>query len=192
MPLDLELTTELEAVNAILGAVGEAPINSFDETFTDASMALSLLQSQSRLTQARGWHFNTELGYVLQPDGTKTIYLPRNTLRVLPQDGSTDYVQRGRKLYDRTNRTYEFESSVTVDLVLALPFEELPEAARQYLTIKAGRRFQDQYQSDQALHQFTVRDEVSAWASLENFEAETAKHNVLTNFALMTRIRGNR
>lgn len=192
MPLDLELTTELEAVNAILGAVGESPINSFDDNFTDASMARNLLKQVSRQMQSRGWTFNTELEYALVPANDGTIYLPQNTLRVITQQGETDYVQRGFRLYDRRLRTYAFTDTITVDLVALLGFEDLPEAARQFVTIRAGRRFQDQYQGDQTLHQFHARDEVAAWAALENYEAEIAKFNVLDNFSTVQRIRGNR
>jgi hypothetical protein len=127
------------------------------------------------------------------PDVNGYIYLPRNALRVIQNEGEENLVQRGYRLYDRVTRSYVFTASVTLaGLVLALPFEELPEPVRQFITVRAGRRFQDQYQGDQSLHQFKARDEMVAKAGLENFEAETAKHNVLTNSSLMTRIRGNR
>lgn len=192
MSLDLELTTELEAVNAILGAVGESPINSFDDNFTDATLARQILRQTSRETQGKGWHFNTEPGWVLQPDNDGFVWLPRNTARMIPEAGSENLVQRGFKVYDRDTKSYTFTSSITVDLVLILEFEELPDAARQFITVRAARRFQDQYQGDESIHRFKERDELVAKSLLENFEAETAKHNVLTNSALMQRIRGGR
>lgn len=188
----LELTTELDAVNAILGAVGESPINDFDDNFTDASIARNLLRQESRRFQAKGWTFNTEVGVVLSPANDGSISLPRNTLQVKLQDTTNNIVQRGFRLYDRTAQSYVFTETQTVDLVLALNFEEMPETARQYITIKAGRMFQDQYQGDDAQHRFKARDEVAAWAAWQNYEAEVAKHNVLSNFALITRIKGGR
>jgi len=188
----LELTTELDAINAILGAVGESPINSFDDNFTDASIARQLLRQESRRFQSIGWTFNTETGVILSPDGAGEIHLPRNTLQVKLQDTTNSIVQRGYRLYDRTTRSFVFTEDQTVDMIMLIDFEEIPEAARQYLTIKSGRIFQDQYQGDDNQHRFKARDEVSAWATWQNYEAEVAKHNVLSNFALISRIKGNR
>jgi hypothetical protein len=192
MPFDLTPTTELEAVNMILASVGEAPVASLDNGFVDAEMALNQIRSVSKQVQSRGWHFNTELEYALNPAVDGTIHLPQNVLRVITQQGEQDYTQRGLKLYDRRTRSYTFTSTITVDLVVGLDFELLPEPARQFITVRAARRFQDQYNGAETTHRFSARDEMSAWSSLENFEAETARHNVLTSSALMTRIRGNR
>lgn len=56
--MELTCTTELEAVNALLGAVGETPVNTLEDLgFTDAAIALSVLRSKSRETQSKGWYF---------------------------------------------------------------------------------------------------------------------------------------
>ena len=55
-----ESTSELEAVNTILSATGEAPVNSLTGSLPiDATQALSLLKEISREVQSAGWHFFT-------------------------------------------------------------------------------------------------------------------------------------
>ena len=184
-------TTELEAVNAILASVGEAPVVSLDDSFTDAQLARQLLAQESRRVQSSSWHFNTEVGVTLTPDHEGFIWLPANTFRVLIAD-NRDIVQRGRRLYDRANHTYVFTEEITADLVVGLPFDELPESLRLFLTIRAGRRFQDRLQGDRVLHEFQAQDEMAAWAAFQNYEAEVGNYNILNNNPLVMRMKGRR
>lgn len=187
----LELTDELSAVNAILFSVGEAPIPSLDNVFTDAEAARDLLRQRLRAVQLTGWTFNTDLNFTLTPDNQGRIFLPQNTLKHKFED--TNLVVRGNKLYDRTNHTYEFTAAVTaIELVTLLAFDECPEAMRLFVTIAAGRRFQDRYQGDQILHSFQAKDEIATWSTLLNYEAEVAQFNMLSGNALLARLKGGR
>jgi hypothetical protein len=189
--IELELTTELDAVNAILASVGESPITTLENAFVDAEMARDLLRQRLRACQLQGWTFNTDTNVALTPDNLGIIYLPPTTLKYTFED--TNLVVRGGKLYDRSKQTYTFTASVTaLTLVSLIAFEDCPEAMRLFTTIQAGRRFQDRYQGDQSLHQFQGRDEVSAWASLLNYEADVAQWNVHNNNALIARMKGGR
>jgi hypothetical protein len=191
MPAFLTPTTELEAINAILASVGEAPVDEIDGEFVDASLAQQLLNEESLRVQQQGWTFNTELEVKLTPDGNGNIFLPQNTLRFINSDSAI--VQRGFKLYDRTNHTDVFSSELTeVQLVVGLLFDELPVPLRLFLMLRAGRRFQDRLQGDQILHQIQQQDELSAWAAFQNYEAEQGQYNVLRSSRLMGRIRQNR
>ena len=54
-------TTELEAINIMLAAIGEAPINKLTDTLpVDARLAQSTLTEVSKEVQSEGWSFNTE------------------------------------------------------------------------------------------------------------------------------------
>ena len=60
MSTTYESTSELEAVNTILSAIGEAPVNSLTGSLPiDATQAQNLLKEISREIQAAGWHFNS-------------------------------------------------------------------------------------------------------------------------------------
>ena len=154
-------TSELEAINTILSVIGESPISSLSEvsSVADAVTAQSILSEVSRQVQTKGWHFNTEKDFELTPDTyNKEILVPTNALRVdsMGDDREMDVVQRGNKLYDRKKHTFQFDKSIKCDLVVLLPFDQLPQAARHYITIKAARIFQSRTVGSEALYQFTA------------------------------------
>lgn len=184
MDFKLTPTTELEAVNLMLSVIGEAPVNSVDTSgLADAVTAYNILNFCSREVQLVGWHWNTEPNFPIPPDQNGYLSLPANTLRV-DTDGASqgsDLIQRGTRLYDRVNHSYVFDKAVTVEIVLLLPFDELPEAARSYITIRAARQFQERVVGSEVLSAYTQRDEMQAMARLKDAEAETADFNILTN-----------
>lgn len=178
-------TTVLEAVNQIIATIGEPPVNSVEDNgVIDAVMALQALSAVNRAVQLKGWHWNTEENYPIAatyPEGE--LRLPKNTLKVDTSgaDGDLDLVHRGQRLYDRKNHTFQIGRSVKVDIVFLLPFEELPEAARTYITVKAARRFNEGQIGSELLSNFTLRDEQMALFALEEAEGETADYNILNN-----------
>jgi hypothetical protein len=181
-------TTELEAVNEILAAIGETPVGTLSGALPiDASLALTRLRSRSRGLQMQGWSFNTDDEYTLAVDGDGKIPLPTTTLRVDPCN-TNDYVQRGLWLYDRIEHTYIIGEDVDVDIVWMLPWTDLPEYVRQYLFIATARLFQDRMLGDEALHQFTAADEQGAWALFLECEAQNADLNVLSDSYPVSRI----
>ena len=71
MALDnLAATTELEAVNALLRAIGEAPIASLGSGQPDEDMALSILEAVMKEVLSEGWRFNTEIGHEIAPEAS--------------------------------------------------------------------------------------------------------------------------
>lgn len=179
-------TSELEAINTILSVIGESPISSLSEisSVADAVTAQSILSEVSRQVQTKGWHFNTEKDFELSPDTfAKEIVVPSNALRVdsMGDDREMDVVQRGNKLYDRVKHTFQFDKSIKCDLVVLLPFDQLPQAARHYVTIKAARIFQSRTVGSEALYQFTSQDERDAHLDLKRNEGITGDYNILTS-----------
>ncbi len=64
----LVATTELEAVNGMLSAIGEAPISDVDAaTQADVEMAVNILRDTCREIQSLGWKFNTEHALAVAP-----------------------------------------------------------------------------------------------------------------------------
>lgn len=182
-------TTELAAVNAMLRSIGEAPIASLTGIgVIDAEIALTNLRSVSREVQVKGWDFNTEEALELIVNGSGNIPVPSNTLSVDPTDETKKLVLRGSRLYDRVNHTYTFTAPVEVDLILMLPFEELPEAARQYIYVRAARQFQDSTVGDSALHRYHEADEMRALATFMQVAGETEDLNILTDSWSVARI----
>lgn len=179
-------TSELEAINTILSVIGESPISTLSDisSVADAVTAQSILSEVSRQVQTKGWHFNTEKNFELSPDVySKEITIPTNALRVdtSGDNRETDVVQRGSRLYNRETHTFQFDSSLLCEIVVLLPFEDLPQAARHYVTIKAARVFQSRTVGSDALYQFTALDEKDALLDLKRNEGITGDYNILSS-----------
>lgn len=184
------LTSELDAVNTMLSTIGESPINSLDDIsgVVDAVIARSVLNEVLVQVLEESWHFNTDVNYTMSPDSEGFITLAPNVIQIdtSGQDVNYDVSMRGNRLYDRDNHTYVFTKSIQTNLTYILPFDELPQAARHYISIRAARVFQTRVVGAVTLHQFTEQDELRARAALRKFEGNTADYNILTgNYSVM-------
>mgnify|MGYP003117656479 FL=1 len=176
-------TTELECINIMLAAIGEAPVNSLTGTVpVDVRIAQSTLTEVNKQVQAEGWSFNTEIDVTLTRNASNNIVLGTDVLRVDAQTHdhpSIDPIQRGLKLYDRKNNTFIFDEDLKCTVVYFRSFDELPEQARSYMTIKAARIFVDRLVSDQSLRTYTQEDEIRARSVLMETDLSNADHNML-------------
>jgi len=185
----MALTTKLEAINTMLGVIGESPVNSIGATVSSLPVsvvtALNVLNEVSREVQAEGWHYNTEHNYPLVRTSTNEISLPANTLKVDTDPNKytdIDVVQRGTKLYDRKNHTNIFKSDLEVSITFELDFEELPQQFRTYLITRASRKFANRYLGSQEIEGFTLRDEIIAKASAVDSDSENADRTIFDNY----------
>lgn len=181
-------TSELEALNLILSTVAESPVNSLDEgNSADTSQALLMLRNVSRQVQQRGWWFNEEENYPLIPDNfTKNIFVPANTLKVALDD--TNVILRGDRLYDKARHSYSFDKAVTATVVFLLAFEELPEAARNLVTHRAGRMFQERMFGSESLSAFNKVDERIAETDLVTADLDHRNPSMLTGSQFAQRL----
>ena len=100
--------TELDSVNILLAAVGEAAVSSLETATTvDVTQAKNLISNINREVQQKGWHFNTEWDVVLSLDSDSRIPLGTSVLSVYSPTKLTTI--RGREgspfLYDLDNNT---------------------------------------------------------------------------------------
>jgi len=183
--LPTTLTSELDAVNMMLSIAGEAPVNSIIGTgLGDVAVAVQCLTEASRMVQEKGWTFNTDYEYELVPDATtKQIVLPTNVLRCEFTDKFTyDVTVRGQVVYDRYNKTYEFPSvtSIKATIVWFMPFEMMPQAARQAIAIKASRIFQRRVFGDSSMNGYTQEEEYQAFSSLQDQDCDVGDYNIFS------------
>lgn len=161
----MPITTELEAINILLAAIGTAPVNNIDTANTDAVMAKNYINNARKEIQTEKWYFNTEDNYLLTPDIHNEIHLPPNILNIdsIGIFGeNTNLIPRGNKLYDRLNHTYKIPNPVTANILLCLEIDELPETAVQYIIAKAARKYQEELLGDPSLRTWTKEDEATA------------------------------
>ena len=186
-------TSELESVNIMLAAIGEAPVNSLTGTVpVDVRLAQSTLTEINKEIQSEGWSFNTEIDVTLnRNDTTKQIVLSTDILRIdanIHQHPTIDAIQRGLKLYDRLNNKYEFTEDLICTVVYFRTFDEIPEPARYYITIKAARKFVDRLVSDDGLRTYTQEDEIRARAILMETDLANGDHNLLRGDPSLTSV----
>ena len=179
-------TSKLDAVNSILLGIGEAPVNTLGSGLQEAEIAEVTLNNISREVQSQGWTFNTEIRYSLARDGAGEINLPSNCLKVdtttILRDYKTDVVERSRKLYDRVTNSFTFTKDIETDILVLLGFEELPETARRYITLRAARKFQENILGSSTLSQLQADEEQLALFELKEAEAEAGDYSIFDQY----------
>ena len=179
MTITSAVTTKLDAVNVLLGSIGESPVNQLDSGFERADIAENVIEEVSRSVQLVGWNWNTEEKYPLKVNSSDEIVLPTNLLKLDAQNKK--YLVRGSKLYDKVAHSYKFSADISATVVLFLQFDELPEVARQYIMYRAGRVYQGRVVGSTVLHQFTKEEEGYAFSQLKAHEQETGNYNIFHN-----------
>jgi len=183
--MSLAPTTELEAVNTMLGTIGQSPISALPSasgttSLVDAVVAESVLLEISRKVQKEGWNFNTNINYPIAPDVSGYLLPPSNTLSIsVAKDYATyDVTQRGVKMWDRENNTFVFTKTLKFTMVLFFTFEELPESARSYITVRAARTFQDRIFGSDTLHAYSQADEDRERADMERADHRDGAYSI--------------
>ena len=181
-------TTQLQAVNSMLSTIGEAPVNSLSSGLVDAETAETVLNEVSRDVQSFGWNFNSEPDWVFNPISSGEIKLFSSPSPVLRADlaksvtkyrsAESEYVQRGSYMYDKVKHTFVINKPLTLDIVVHLDFEQLPEVARRYITIKAARLFQERVVGSDNLSAMNRADEQQALFALKEMESENGDYNI--------------
>lgn len=193
------MSSRTDAINALLRSIGEAPISSADlSQSVDVAAADGALRDATSDVLGRGWHFNREYDLPLAPSvDTGEIALPINCHSVCLaywegyQGTPVAITERARKLYDTANHTFVFDKTVMVDLILLLEWEEMPEYARRYITLKAAEQFQAQIQGSRIVQAVQEKDVMAALATLEQREdAANPQNQITANRETLYRIYG--
>jgi hypothetical protein len=178
-------TTELEAVNTILSTIGEAPLNTLTGSLpVDGTIAKNVLSEVAREVQSQGWHFNTHNKVTLTRNTDNKIPLPNNAVRVELDPikytkYSYDIVQRDNLLYNLAKNEETFDTDFDdVTIVYLLKFDEIPEQAKRYITIRSARIFHDRTLGANTIHKFSQEDEAKALSILKQAESLTGDYSI--------------
>ena len=172
-------TTKLAAVNRILTNIGQAPTTSLIDGNPLVEMAEVVLSEVNMAVQSEGWVFNTEYGYPFTPNGSDNIVIPDNVL-ALDSNGRTNsfLVIRSGKLYDKAAHSYDFKGVQSLDVTWLFDFEDLPEAAKEYITIRSGNVFAGRSVGSSEAVAFGQREEVMSRATLMEYDTQQGDYNV--------------
>ena len=177
-------TTKLDAVNIVLSNIGQSPVVSLTSGNPIVEMAELTLDEVSRTVQAEGWIFNTEYSYPMPLDQNNEIVLPENMIQCdLPVGSGVSVQRREGKLYNRSEHTYNFEklatdNSLKVDVVWIFEYEDLPEAIKNYVNIRAANVFAGRAVGATEAVKFGQAEEVLARAGALEYETQQGNYSM--------------
>ena len=165
----------LSAVNSVLGAIGQAPVQRLEYRNPEISFVVNIISEVNADVQNEGWVFNREEGVEFTPSGRKQeIPIPPNVLRLDISEGqvyrTTDVVRRQGKLYDKMGHSFRFANAVRCDVVYKLPYEDLPSVFKRYITAKSAVRAATQMVANPQLAQLLSQQEAFNRAACMEYE----------------------
>lgn len=192
--------TKLQAVNQMLRSINEQPVSQLSSGQIDAEQAESVLDEVSRRIQAEGWHANTRRNVELSKNADNHFAVGVNALsvdavnprgrRMTTTPAHTGFVNVMMKrssddtkwiLYDVDNdsETWTDLSTITVDIIEYLRFENLPPLLQSYVYKAAAHEFQKSQVASQVLWEFTSEDVEKAQIEAIQDDARNADENML-------------
>jgi len=186
----VDIDTELSAVNAILGSIGQSPISGLDFANPEVSFVYNILKECNQDIQSEGWMFNIE--YHIKENVSTTdnkIIIGSDVIRIDMEDGhdrTRDFVRRKDtsdgiwKLYDRVNHTFEFpdDDYFYVNKVRLLNFEDIPAPFQRYIIYKASGRAAVQLVSNANLQKMLQTYELQARGACMEYECNQGDHTI--------------
>lgn len=178
---NLETSDELAAVNEMLSAIGESPVNTLEgDANADVANCRRILNAVNIEVQSKGWTFNIEEDVTLTPDVfSKLIPWMPDFLTVRSPSGTTAYVNRNGYVYDRTNKTDEFTDPVVVTMIRQRGFEEMPTQFRTYIIAKASQRFNIRFFGAAEIEASLQTEVQEAWQAVQEYELDFGQFNML-------------
>ena len=180
--------TELSAVNAILGAIGQSPVTSINKTNPEIGFIYNILRDSNVDLQAEGWHFNTERHVKYTPQdvgGVKKIAIGNDILKMDVSDGwskrNYDVVKRNGYLYDKYDHTDDWDEltdGIDLDIVRLISYEDLPEVFKRYVIYKAAVRAATQLVVNPQLAQLLAQQEALSRAAIMEYECNQGNHTM--------------
>ena len=186
----VDIDTELSAVNAILGSIGQSPVSGLDFANPEISFIYNLLKESNQDVQNEGWTFNLE--YHIKnsnKDASNKFVIDSDVIRIDNTDSwdkTRDFVRRKDsdglwKLYDRVDHTFEFpdDDYFYINVVRLLPFEDIPTPFQRYIIYKASGRAAVQLVSNAQLQKMIATYEAQARAAAMEYECNQGDHNYM-------------
>lgn len=183
--------SELAAVNAMLTAIGDTPVNDLTVIHSDIQAAQNILEDHNIALQSEGWYFNTEnWEYTLDVDGKQA--LPSNTL--FANTTNANLVKRGSYIYDLENHTYNLSTRDLTDnyilLVTQLDLDELPYLAYSVIVARAKMQFITELESDSEKVKLMAQSERNMYYQLKKLNLQFSEPNALQSPAAIRLLRG--
>ena len=183
------VSTELDAVNQILSAVGQAPVTTLDLQNPEVYTTLQTLRNVSREVQSEGWSFNTENEVKFTRKSNKQIDVPDDILQIDTsfRHHGDDYnvIIKDGRLYDKyhhlydTRTEYEFDQEdIYCDVIYYRQFNDLPFAAQAHIIAKAARKVATKLVGNTDLVNVLGIDEEQTKIALMEYETRQGDYSI--------------
>lgn len=194
--LTLGINRKLDAINAVLDAIGTVGINSDEEIDwnMDASMADKLIDRISQKIQSnndKGWWFNREEFHKFTPEKkTGYVQVPNNTLAcyIKRHDGKVNAVSmRDNLLFDAKELGYDMRNATKGDdkvhciLVVNLGFDTLPSVAKHAVADAACFWAVNNTEADRTKMESYKNASDTSIIALQSADASQKRRNMFNN-----------
>lgn len=171
----------LASVNVMLQMINELPVSNDVELaeILEAQVASSVLIETKKEVLSDGWDFNQDKNYEFPQDSNGFIAIPANVLDISSTDG--DIIMRNWNLYSKKDQTAIFDKPQKMDVIWDLDFNTLSHPIRNYITIRAARKFQARTIMDTNVYGYSQKDEEDAYIVARRSEGFTGRYNMLTD-----------
>ena len=188
-PTTVDIDTELSAVNAILGSIGQSPVSAIDFDNPEISYIYNILKETNQDVQTEGWMFNKEHHVKYTNKVGNKFHIDADVIQIDNEDEwdrTRDFVRRKDsdgiwKLYDRVNHTFEYpdDDYFYVHVTRLLEFENIPAAFQRYIIYRASGRAAVQLVANPQLQKMLSTFEVQARAACIEYECNQGDHNFM-------------
>jgi len=169
----------LASVNIMLQMINELPISDDTELaeILEAQLAASVLIETKKEVLSEGWDINTDEAYEFPQDASGFISIPANVLDISSSDANI--IMRNWQLYNKSDQTSVFDEPQTMRVYWDLDFNTLTHPIRNFITIRAARKFQARTVMDTSVYGYSQQDEEDAHIIARRSEGNTARYNML-------------
>ena len=189
-PTTVDLDTELSAVNAILGSIGQSPISApIDFDNPEIAFIYNILKESNQDVQFEGWTFNKEDHIKLESKTGDKFHIDSDIVSIDGTDAwdrTRDFVRRKDsdgvwKLYDRVDHTFEFpdDDYFYINVIRLYAFEDIPRPFQRYIIYKAAGRAAVQLVGNPQLQQMMATFEMQARAGCLEYECNQGDHSFM-------------
>lgn len=173
------MATRLSAVNTIISNIGQAPVTSLESGNPLVEMAELVLDEVAMAVQSEGWYFNTESSLDFPPNANGEIVVPEGVISIDTRPYSNvPVIIRNGKLYNKGDHTFTFTESVTLDVLWAFDFEDLPISIQNYVVIRAANIFAGRSVGTSEAVRFSEKEEILAKAFALEFDTQQADYSI--------------
>lgn len=174
--------TELDAVNEMIEALGEDPVLVLPgPSGSVEALAQTFLLRQTKRILMKGWNLNRVKRTLTAAD--PIVLSGVLGIRIIPESPlDIRLALKNGNLFNLDDETEAFTVDVTLDLILEVPFTELPESLAEYVIKDAALKLLRQKRPSSVSIPTIFQELIEARADWVRIDKLEANHNMFATF----------